>query len=229
MKKSFWIKYCLILLAVTGIFACSDETAKQQVETVENLVDSETILPYYGDATFQPHWFTSEDSLVGFHKIRAFNLIDQKGEQFTEKDLVAKVYVADFFFATCGGICPKMTSNMKVIQDAFIDDPEVLLLSHSVTPTNDTPEVLGEYAERNGVDYNKWRLLTGERTEIYDLGRNFYFVEESLGLEKSEDDFLHTENFVLIDQNRNIRGIYNGINKNSVNHLIEDIKILKEN
>ena len=189
------------------VCSCSNKQETEEAKPVETVVDSETILPYYGDATFQPHWFTNEDSLKEFHKIRPFNLLDQKGEAFTEQDVVGKIYVADFFFATCGGICPKMTSNMKVIQDAFIDDPEVILLSHSVTPTNDTPEVLGEYGDRNGVIYENWKLLTGERKEMYDLARNYYFVEESLGLEKSEDDFLHTENFVLVDQNRNIRGI----------------------
>lgn len=228
MKKLFWNKHTYTVLIVILTQSCTDAT-NTNFSLPDNKVEPVNTLPYYNEASFEPNWIINEDSLVGFHQIRPFQLIDQKGNTFSEKELEGKIYVADFFFATCGGICPKMTSNMALIQDAFIDDPNVLLVSHSVTPTNDTPEVLNAYGERNKVLYDKWRLLTGERSEIYDLGRNYYFVEESLGLEKSEDDFLHTENFVLIDQNRRIRGIYNGINKTSVNYLITDIKTLLEN
>jgi protein SCO1 len=113
------------------------------------------------------------------------------------------------------------------IQHAFLADKDVLLLSHSVTPEYDSVSILRDYAEMKGVVEGKWHLLTGNRDEIYNLGRNQYFVEEDLGLEKDPDDFIHTENFVLVDQNRYIRGIYNGLNKTSVNQLIADINTLK--
>ena len=120
-----------------------------------------------------------------------------------------------------------MTKNMAILQKAFIDDEDILLLSHSVTPTKDSVSVLKEYAVHKGVISDKWHLVTGEREQIYKLGRQDYFVEEDLGLKKDPDAFLHTENFVLIDKRGYIRGIYNGINKSSIEQLIADIKLLK--
>ena len=120
-----------------------------------------------------------------------------------------------------------MTKNMTLLQEEFKDDDDVLLLSHSVTPTIDSVAQLKKYALDKGV-LNNWHLVTGDKKEIYDLGRKFYFVEEDLGEPKGLDDFLHTENFVLIDKNKHIRGIYNGLNKNSVMQLIADIKTLKK-
>lgn len=186
-------------------------------------------LPYYNEATFTPKWFESSDDVPkDFHRIPAFSLQNQLGQTITEKSVNDKVYVVDFFFTTCPGICPKMTTNMAIIQKAFLQDKEVTLLSHSVTPEYDSISILKDYAEAKGVVDGKWHLLTGPRKEIYDLGRNQYFVEEDLGLEKDPDDFIHTENFILIDQNRYIRGIYNGLNKASVNQLIADIQTLKK-
>ncbi|MEN2284322.1 SCO family protein [Algoriphagus sp. SE2] len=186
------------------------------------------VLPYYNEATFTPKWFGSQaDVPVDFHKIPPFNLQNQQGKTVTQKDVEGKIYVVDFFFTSCPGICPKMTSNMSIIQEEFINDDELLILSHSVTPEFDNVTILREYADAKGVVDSKWYLLTGDRAQIYDLGRNQYFVEEDLGLEKDPDDFIHSENFILIDQNRYIRGIYNGLNKTSVNQLIADINTLK--
>ncbi len=117
---------------------------------------------------------------------------------------------------------------MGILQDKFLDDDDVLLLSHSVTPERDSVPVLKEYAEDKGVLSHKWHLATGEQQEIYKLGRRDYFVEQDLGKEKDIDEFLHTENFVLIDKRRHIRGIYNGLSKTSINHLINDIATLKK-
>jgi protein SCO1/2 len=121
-----------------------------------------------------------------------------------------------------------MTTNMAVLQETFFEDDEVLLLSHSVTPVTDSVPILKNYAETKGVNSNKWHLVTGDRQQIYNLGRKAYFVEEDLGEEKTEDDFLHTENFVLVDKNKHIRGIYNGLNKTSIQQLIADIETLKK-
>lgn len=121
-----------------------------------------------------------------------------------------------------------MTDNMHKIQEEFKDDQDVLLLSHSVMPSTDSVEVLKEYAKTNGVIDNKWHLVTGDKQEIYSLGREQYFVENDLGEPKSIDDFLHTENFLLIDKNKHIRGIYNGLNRASVAQLITDIKTLQK-
>ncbi|MFK7973199.1 MAG: SCO family protein [Bacteroidia bacterium] len=186
-------------------------------------------LPFYEDATFTPHWLQPDDqALADFHKIPAFSLVNQEGKSISEKSFQDKIYVADFFFTICPGICPKMTANMAVLQEAFEDDDEVLLLSHSVTPERDSVETLKAYADAKGVLAHKWHLATGSREEIYALGRQAYFVEEDLGITKEVDEFLHTENFVLIDKNRHIRGIYNGLNATSIQQLIVDIKALKQ-
>jgi protein SCO1/2 len=176
-----------------------------------------------------PQWLTPNSIRVeAFHKIPGFSFTDQEGSTITDETFDDKIYVADFFFTTCPGICLKMTANMSVLQDEFKEDGDVLLLSHSVTPKSDSVAVLKKYAVENGVISTKWHLVTGERSEIYDLGRNSYFVEEDLGVTKTDEDFLHTENFVLIDKNKHIRGIYNGLNKTAIQQLIADIQTLKQ-
>jgi protein SCO1/2 len=183
------------------------------------------VLPYYDTPDFTPKWDIKNKTL--FHTIRPFNLISQENRIFTEKDIDGKICVADFFFTTCPGICPKMTKSMSNIQKEFINDDEVLLLSHSVTPEKDSVSILKKYALEKNVNFKRWKLLTGNKNEIYDLGRKYYFVEEDEGIKKGNDVFLHTENFILIDKQRHIRGIYNGLDPNSINNLINDIKILK--
>lgn len=183
-------------------------------------------LPYYDTADFTPKWQLPKHDT--FHAIRNFNLIDQEGKAFSEKDMAEKICVVDFFFTICPGICPKMTSSMADLQKDFINDNDVLLLSHSVTPESDSVAVLKKYGKNKGVQYPKWRLLTGNKDEIYDLGRRYYFVEEDLGLKKDSDDFLHTENFILIDKHRHIRGTYNGLDPNSIAILSKDIRALKQ-
>lgn len=212
-----WLKQIFVVFFLINLFSC------QRNFTAFNTKE----LPYYQDSSFTPFWyFTIKDSINSFHKIPPFKLINQLGDTISEKTFEEKVYVADFFFTTCPGICPMMTSNMSMIQEAFKDDTRVLLLSHSVTPEFDSVDVLKAYAKEREVVDNKWHLVTGERKEIYNLGRKSYFVEENLGENPIESDFLHTENFVLIDQNRHIRGIYNGLRKNDINQLIEDINKL---
>ncbi|MEL6535698.1 MAG: SCO family protein [Bacteroidota bacterium] len=186
-------------------------------------------LPFYNEATFTPHWLAPNDpALETFHRISPFQLINQEGDTVTHETFRDKIYVADFFFTICPGICPKMTSNMSRVQEAFLNDDEVLLLSHSVTPEMDSVPVLKEYAEAKGVLSEKWHLVTGSQQAIYRMGRQDYFVEEDLGMSKGEDEFLHTENFVLIDGKGHIRGIYNGLKKHSINQLIADIRTLKK-
>ncbi len=212
-------KYSILFL-VCILLSCKEET-KVKTSRVATL-------PYYSEASFTPHWlYKGDEELKNFHKIPSFSLVNQDGKKVTEKTFEDKIYITDFFFTTCPGICPKMTANMSVLQDEFINDDEVLLLSHSVTPETDSIQVLKDYAEAKEVVSAKWHLVTGERKTIYDLGRKSYFVEENLGEEKTEDDFLHTENFVLIDKDKHIRGIYNGLNKTAVQQLITDVKTLK--
>lgn len=193
-------------------------------ETVSSRV---VALPYYNEASFTPKWIATEsDVLKSFHKIPDFSFTNQDGKNITPKTFEDKIYVTDFFFTTCPGICPIMTANMGVVQQAFIKDTSVLLLSHSVTPSIDSVAQLKKYALDKNVGKN-WHLVTGDKKEIYNLGRQAYFVEEDLGTPKGIDDFLHTENFVLVDKNKHIRGIYNGLNSNAVQQLIADIKTLQ--
>ena len=204
------MNYYLFIVSFILIVSCNE---KQQQ------------LPYYDTADFTPKWEMSNEKT--FHKIRPFKLINQENQIFTEKNMEGKICVVDFFFTTCPGICPKMTKSMTDIQKEFINDDEILLLSHSVTPEKDSVSVLKQYAKIKNVSFKRWKLLTGSKNEIYELGRKYYFVEEDEGIKKGNDVFLHTENFILIDKQRHIRGIYNGLDPNSMQNLIRDIKILE--
>ncbi len=220
------MKYYLILLALV-LVNCTTKVKKENIKVVEN--SRVNYLPYYNDATFTPNWITPNTlEEKEFHKIPEFSLTNQLGNTVTNKTFTNKIFIADFFFTSCPGICPKMTDNMFKIQEEFKNDSEILLLSHSVTPSIDSVSVLKTYADNHNVENNKWHLVTGSKEQIYDLGRNHYFVENDLGVTKSIDDFLHTENFLLIDKNKHIRGIYNGLNRASVAQLITDIKALKK-
>jgi protein SCO1/2 len=219
------MKYlCIILVLV--FTSCKKEVKKENIKVVENSrVD---YLPYYNDESFTPQWLTpNAEAKNSFHRIPNFSLTNQLGETVNQKTFENKIYITDFFFASCPGICPKMTANMSVLQEEFKDDNDILFLSHTVTPTTDSVSVLKSYAERNGVIDHKWHLVTGNKTEIYDLGRKAYFVENDLGIPKNIEDFLHTENFLLIDKKKHIRGIYNGLKRASMAQLIVDIKTLK--
>lgn len=214
----------LFLFVIT--ISCKKQIKKEKIKVIET--SRVEYLPYYNEESFTPNWMTpNSDEEKAFHKIPDFKLINQLGDTISQKTFDNKIYITDFFFASCPGICPKMTKNMFKIQEEFKTDSEVLFLSHSVTPTIDSVSVLRNYAENNGVIDNKWHLVTGDKAEIYSLGRDFYFVENDLGEQKSIDDFLHTENFLLIDKNKHIRGIYNGLNRASIAQLITDIKALK--
>jgi protein SCO1/2 len=222
MKSNQIIIVIMSLLFFTACTKTTDPTNDEKQSRVNTL-------PYYSEASFTPYWINNDkEALNDFHQISPFELTNQDGEIITEATFDDKIYVADFFFTICPGICPKMTANMSVLQEEFKEDDEILLLYHSVTPKMDSVSVLKAYAEDKGVISGKWHLVTGQQKDIYKLGRQDYFVEENLGVEKDHTDFLHTENFVLIDKNKHIRGIYNGLNKSSMLQLIADIKTLKK-
>jgi protein SCO1/2 len=160
-----------------------------------------------------------------FHKIGSFSLLNQNGDSITQDYYKDNIYVADFFFTTCQTICPIMTEHMVEIQNALKDNPEVLLVSHSVIPEYDTPEVLKAYALEKGVDDSRWNLLTGPRKTIYTLARKSYLAVKDVPGE--EDAMVHTENFMLIDKKQRIRGYYDGTNDEDIDKLLADIEILK--
>ncbi|WP_372756616.1 SCO family protein [Mariniflexile sp.] len=219
----------VFVMLVILIVGCKKEVKKVALQVKGQESSRVEYLPYYNDESFTPHWITpNSKEEKTFHKIPEFNLTNQLGEIVTHKTFENKIYVTDFFFASCPGICPQMTSSMYKLQEVFEHDAEVLFLSHTVTPTRDSVPVLKTYAEKNGVISGKWHLVTGNKTEIYNLGRNQYFVENDLGTPKDINDFLHSENFLLIDKNKHIRGIYNGLNRASMAQLVTDIKALKK-
>jgi protein SCO1/2 len=163
-----------------------------------------------------------------YHKIGPFELLNQNGDTITQADYQGKIYVADFFFTTCPSICPIMTKNMTLLQEEFKNDPDVLLLSHSVTPEIDSVAVLREYADRKGVMDAKWNLVTGDRQQIYDLARKSYLAVKK-NKYGGENAMIHTENFLLIDKEGRLRErSYDGTDVEEIQALIADIYVLKE-
>ena len=161
-----------------------------------------------------------------YHTIADFDLVNQNGEAVTQEDYKGQIYVADFFFTTCQTICPVMTDHMRQIQEELKDDPSVRLLSHTVTPEIDSVAQLKKYAVEKGVDDAKWNLVTGDRKQIYELARKSYLVVKDLP-EGEEYGMIHTENFVLVDSKRRIRGFYDGTKQEAIAELLADIQILK--
>ena len=160
-----------------------------------------------------------------YHTIADFSLINQNGKTVTQKDYENKIYVADFFFTTCQTICPIMTDNMHQIQEKLKSDNDVMLLSHSVTPEIDSVAQLKKYALIKGVNDEKWNLVTGDKKQIYELARKSYLVAKDDP--EYEFDLIHTENFVLVDTKKRIRGFYDGTNSEDIQQLLKDIEILK--
>jgi protein SCO1/2 len=187
-------------------------------------------LPFINKPDFTPEWIEKNDpAYSNIHRIPSFSFTDQNGETITEKTVDGKIYVADFFFTRCGSICPKMTNNMGLVQEKFKNNNDVLLLSHSVTPEMDSVPVLKKYAEAKGVITGKWHLLTGNKDEIYSLAKKQYYAGDTIGYYQTGNEFLHTENFILVDKHRRIRGVYNGTLALEMERLEDDINtLLKE-
>lgn len=160
-----------------------------------------------------------------YHTIADFSFTNQNGKTITQKDYEGKIYVADFFFTTCQTICPVMTTNMVEVQKAIINNPKVMLLSHSVLPDMDSVPVLKKYAIEKGVDDSKWNLVTGDKKDIYGIARKSYLAVKT-GKPEELYDMVHTENFVLVDTKRRVRGFYDGTKKEDIKRLIEDINWL---
>lgn len=180
---------------------------------------------------FQPAFVNPElaDSTVQYvkkyHTIPDFSLTDQNGKTITQADFHDKIYIADFFFTTCPSICPKMTANMEVLQEKILKYDDVKLLSHTVTPEIDSVPVLKAYALKHHVKDSIWSLVTGSKKEIYELARKSYLAAKSIG-DGGKYDMIHTENFVLIDKKKRIRGFYDGTNSKEMGKLLYDLEIL---
>ncbi len=183
-------------------------------------------LPIYNPADVNPELVDSTVQYKSkYHTIADFSFVNQNGDTITQKNYEGKIYVADFFFTTCGSICPKMTTNLADVQKAVLNNPKVMLLSHTVFPEVDSIPVLKAYAIKHGVVDSKWNLVTGDKKEIYTMARKSYLAVK-LGRPDQLYDMVHTENFVLVDQKRRVRGFYDGTNKEDVKRLLDDIDFL---
>ena len=184
------------------------------------------MLPVYNPADVNPELVDSTMQYKSkYHKIADFSFVNQNGKTITQKDYEGKIYVADFFFTTCGSICPKMTTNLVKVQEAIINNPKVMLLSHSVMPDVDDVVKLKQYALKNKVNDAKWNLVTGDKKEIYKMARMSYLAVKQ-GKPDELYDMVHTENFVLVDAKRQVRGFYDGTKPEEITRLIEDINFL---
>ncbi len=212
----FRIVFSLIkILLVVCIVGCSSDA---------------TQIPYYNTPDFTPTFLSENKELKNTitHQISDFSFVNQYKQIITNKEIEGKVHVANFMFTSCTSICPDMTGNMKLVEEAFFNDERVAVLSYSVTPWIDTPDKLLDYVKFNDIKTNNWHFLTGSKNDIYSLARESYFAEESIGFSKDSTDFLHTEYFILVDKNKRIRGVYNGTLMLESKQVVEDIKILLE-
>jgi protein SCO1/2 len=218
MKKLLLILTAImVLLAIITFVGCKPK--EQQVTT----------LPYFNTPDFTPVWPAKNTSeFENLHTIPAFKFTDQHNQTISNSTVKNKIYVVDFFFTRCGSICPKMTDNMGKVAAAFIKDSCVAILSHSVTPELDNTGVLKKYANEKNITNPNWHLLTGDKQEIYNIARRGYFADEETGFNKDASQFLHTENFILVDRKGHIRGVYNGTIPFEVENLIRHIKLLEK-
>ena len=211
--RLFWITLLVVSIVI--------------VLTFYNILKVDRVLPIYQPANVNAELVDSTIQYQRkYHKIADFSLVNQNGEAITQEDYEDKIYGADFFFTTCQTICPIMTDHMYEIQEKLKKDQEVMLLSHSVTPEIDSVAQLKKYSIEKEVDDSKWNLVTGDKKEIYDLARKSYLAVKTMG-DGGPFDMIHTENFMLIDKDRQIRGFYDGTDPEEIERLLDDIKILK--
>lgn len=192
------------------------------------MMDKPKVLKVYNPIDLNPELVDeSLRNVDKFHRVGTFNLIDQDGNEVTENDFKDKIYVTDFFFVTCPTICPKMTKQMDRVYKEFEENNAISFLSHTVMPEADSVPVLKKYADEIGVSSDKWKFVTGDKPQIYSLARKTYFAAVTEG-DGGVNDFVHTENFVLVDKEKKLRGFYDGTSKKDVDRLIADIYALIE-
>ncbi len=186
-------------------------------------------LPFFKGADWQPFWSKDETEIKELARtVGAFRLLDQENKTFGREDLRGRMYVANFFFTRCPGICPVTMPNLKKVQARYQADQGLLLISYTITPDTDTPAVLAEYARKMEIRSGRWRLLTGPKEAIYNLARDSYEADEDTGEARSDGDFIHSEHGYLVDRQHRIRGIYNLKSPPNVEMLIQDIALLKK-
>jgi protein SCO1 len=209
----------IIIFAISFLlFSCHQKKVKNEQKG----------LPYYHTSDFTPIWLSDKSQLDTLHRLSDFEFFNQNNQKITQENFKGKIHVMNCFFTICPSLCPKIMGNMKVVQDSLKNDKNVLIASYSVMPDRDSVSVLRSYASENQIIDNKWHLLTGNKKQIYEIARKSYFADENIGVQKGENDFLHTENFILIDKNLHIRGIYNGTLPLEIEQLIKDIRELEK-
>ncbi|MDC3259663.1 SCO family protein [Flavobacteriaceae bacterium] len=219
--KDFFEKYKLFFGVFFGIAAIV-------LYLFYNALKSIKVLPVYQPAMVNYELVDSTlQHIKKFHQIAPFRLTNQNGKIITQRDYQDKIYVADFFFTTCPTICPKMTENMALIQARILDDSQVKLLSFSVTPQIDSVAQLKRYAIEKEVNDQKWNLVTGDKKEIYTLARKSFLAVKEDG-DGGPFDMIHTENFILVDPEKRIRGFYDGTDIKAMEELLQDITTLKQ-
>ncbi len=206
-------KYFLIVVLLAIVVGCKTTTTETQ----------KVVLPVIGEKKLAGT--DGKDTI--YHTVQPFSFVNQFNDTITEKTVKNKIYVADFFFATCQSICPKMSSQLVHVQNAFKNDDDVLILSHSVNPLHDTVAVLNGYAQSYGALKHKWHFLTGNKKAIYDMARYSYLVN-ALEEDGTPEGFLHSELFILVDEKKQIRGMYDGTDSVTVAKMISDIQLLKQ-
>jgi protein SCO1/2 len=185
-------------------------------------------LPFYQTADRTPEWITQGTvAYARIHRVADFSLTDQDGNTITRADVAGKIYVASFFYTACQQLCPTLRSNLAKVQAAFRDDDRVLILSHSVAPEHDDTAALRRYASTNGMIRGKWHLLTGPTDEISRLERESYFAQLPDSVNGEPVRSLHSETFVLVDEQGRVRGVYDGSLAYDTERLIADIHTLK--
>lgn len=221
MDKSFVNKY-RIPLFIVAVFSIVSLTV------FYNLLKNENRLKIYNPVDVNPSMVDSGiKHITKNHTIANFRLVNQNGEIITNKNYKDKIYIADFFFTRCQSICIPMAYNMAELQEYYKTDDDIKFLSHSVTPKMDSVPVLKAYAEKKGVIDGKWNVTTGSKKHIYELARKSYMVVQESG-DGGKNDFIHTENFVLVDKEGRIRGYYDGTDREAMEKLKADVAILKE-
>jgi len=220
MSSSFFKKSVPVLVVMAFLSVV-------MIYLIYSLLTPEKKLPIYNPADVNPKLV--DESMIHIrrnHKVADFKLINQNGDTITQEDYKDKIYVTDFFFTRCQTICPIMTNNMGKLQEVFKNDNDIKFLSLSVTPEMDSIPILREYADRKGVIDTKWNITTGDKKHIYELARKSYFAVLDEG-DGGIQDFIHTENFILVDKKKQIRGFYDGTDSKDIQRLIVDINILK--
>jgi protein SCO1 len=177
------------------------------------------LLPYFGPKNAAK----TNDTI--YHKVQDFEFISQFNETVTQETVGGKIYVAEYFFTTCQSICPVMNNNLERVYGEFKNEPDVLILSHTVDPETDSVRILMNYANAHGVKDKKWLFLIGKKKDLYEVARTGYLLDAQQG-DGGDEDFIHTQNFALIDKERRIRGFYDGTDSLEVNRLIREIKVL---